>query len=306
MNQKKGMRLEIKEITEQGTFEGLLSPYGNVDNGGDVVMAGAYTKTLKEQGNTRPMLWQHKSDQPIGLLTLEDRADGLWCKGELLMALADAQKAYLLIKAKIVKGLSIGFVSVKDSLQGGVRQLSEVKLYEGSVVTFPMNESALIMSVKATNGEASDFNDELTEIQLSDAMYQMRCALGCALSEALYSGLSKEEIISASEIIMQQFRDAYAAWLPQYIDLMAENAGGMEIWSKRNIETKAGRVISAANRAKLQTAMDTISALLAEEAVEADTSDTKAATLNGQAAPIIDHPAIAAQLKKLTEVTKWN
>jgi len=97
MNQKKGMRFEIKEITAEGTFEGILSPYGNVDGGGDVVLPGAYAKTLKEQGDTRPLLWQHKSDQPIGLITLEDRADGLWCKGELLMALADAQKAYLLI-----------------------------------------------------------------------------------------------------------------------------------------------------------------------------------------------------------------
>src|SRR6185503_21128582 len=108
MKTKLRMRLEIKEISAEGSFEGLLSPYGNVDGGGDVVERGAYVKTLKDQGPTRPMLWQHKTDMPIGELTLEDRSEGLWCKGQLLMALPEAQKAYLLIKARIVKGLSIG------------------------------------------------------------------------------------------------------------------------------------------------------------------------------------------------------
>ena len=131
---KKSMKFEIKEISGEGSFEGLLSPYGNVDLTGDIVEPGAYKKTLQEHGNTVPMLWQHKTDCPIGELTLEDRPDGLWCKGQLLMALPEAQKAYLLIKAKIVKGLSIGYESVKDAIENGVRHLKEIRLYEGSLV----------------------------------------------------------------------------------------------------------------------------------------------------------------------------
>lgn len=159
MKTKQRMRLEIKEISAQGSFEGLLSPYGNIDGGGDVVEKGAYNKTLSDHGNTRPMLWQHKSDVPIGSLTLEDRPDGLWCRGQLLMALPDAQKAYLLIKERIVKGLSIGFESIKDSIEAGVRHLKEIKLYEGSVVTFAMNDMAQIFSVKAREHKAGDPED---------------------------------------------------------------------------------------------------------------------------------------------------
>jgi HK97 family phage prohead protease len=66
--------------------KGLLSPYGNVDATGDVVEPGAYTKTLKDRGNKIPLLWQHRRTLPIGELTLEERPDGLWCKGQLLMA----------------------------------------------------------------------------------------------------------------------------------------------------------------------------------------------------------------------------
>ena len=149
MTTKAQIRCEIKEVSDAGTFEGLLSPYSNIDQGGDVVEPGAYTKTLQEQGVTRPLLWQHKSDAPIGELTLQDRADGLWCVGKLLLDLPDAQKAYTCLKAGIVKGLSIGFESLKDSMVSGVRHLKEIKLYEGSLVTFPMNEMAQVASVKA-------------------------------------------------------------------------------------------------------------------------------------------------------------
>src|SRR5213595_2024540 len=100
MKTKQRMRLEIKDITAEGSFEGLLSPFGIVDGGGDVVESGAYTKSLNDHGNKVPLLWQHKTDVPIGELTLEERLEGLWCKGQLLMTLAEAQKAYLLIKAR--------------------------------------------------------------------------------------------------------------------------------------------------------------------------------------------------------------
>jgi len=277
---KQRMRLEIKEITAEGSFEGILSPYGNVDSGGDVVLKGAYEKTLKEQGNTRPLLWQHKTDTPIGQLTLEDREDGLWAKGQLLMELEEAHKAYLLIKAGIVKGLSIGFVSIRDSIEKGVRQLREIKLYEGSLVTFPMNEMALVTSVKRNGETKEDFNQELSDIQMMDAGYQMRCALWRALDSMIWSGFTKDEIISGSEMVVQQFTDAYMAYLPAFVDMLVTDgylmvgASPMEMMTARaRLETKAGRQISAANMDKLNTARDhmksahdIVSALVDEEA----------------------------------------
>lgn len=241
MKSKLRMRLEIKEISAEGSFEGLLSPYGNVDGGGDVVVQGAYAKTLKDQGPTRPMLWQHKTDMPIGELTLDDRIDGLWCKGQLLMSLPEAQKAYLLIKAKIVKGLSIGFESVKDSIDNGVRNLKEIRLYEGSIVTFPMNESAMITTVKSARQKKGDgdFNDEFMENQLQDAGYQMFSALRSALSNVIYSDLSSAEKITASEVVIQQFSDAYMAYIPSWLDCLAEMYGPMNTMSAgRRLELK--------------------------------------------------------------------
>jgi len=315
MKTKQRMRLEIKEISAEGSFEGLLSPYGGPDQTGDIVERGAYTKTLQEHGNTVPMLWQHKTDTPIGELTLDDRPDGLWCKGQLLMALPDAQKAYLLVKARIVKGLSIGFESVKDAIENGIRHLKEIRLYEGSVVTFPAAEQALITSVKSKGKRETkdDFNEELNEIQLSDAGYQMRNALSQALSSLFWSGLKKDEIVTASETIIQQFSDAYMAYVPAYIDLMAEYYGDLETWAKSRLETKSGRTISAATKTTLTTAhehlksaTDILSALISPEAdcdpdgddtnCDTDTSDEKAAKHKTEPA---DHSAAQTLVEEI-------
>jgi len=326
MKTKLRMKLEIKEISAEGTFEGLLSPYGNVDGGGDVVEPGAYTKTLKDQGNVRPMLWQHKTDVPIGDLTLDDRPDGLWCKGALLMALPEAQKAYLLIKARIVKGLSIGFEAIQDSVQNGVRRLKEIKLYEGSIVTFPMNESALITSIKARKETKGDFNEELAEIQLSDARYQMMGALSCALSSVIWADLNRDEKITAAEATIQQFSDAFMGLLPAYLDMLTQQYGAMETWNQKLIETKSGRKISAANKETLKaahahmdesckaakSAMDAIFPLFDDGAEEEDDEEkskplviTPPPAAGSKPEPVSDHSAFLAAIDKFTKEITW-
>ncbi len=170
----KNFDLQLKSVSDaQGSFEGLLSPFGNIDEGGDVVERSAYSKTLKDQGPTRPLLWQHDTSMPIGELVLEERSEGLWCKGQLLMALPEAQKAYLLIKARIVKGLSIGFESIQDYVENGIRHLKEIRLYEGSIVTFPMNESATIMGVKQSQQRKKQ-DEEAISRRLQDLIDLLR------------------------------------------------------------------------------------------------------------------------------------
>jgi hypothetical protein len=60
-----------------------------------------------------------------------------------------AREAYALIKAGVIKGLSIGFRPVKKQVVEGVRHLKEIDLAEGSIVTFPALPTAQIEAVKA-------------------------------------------------------------------------------------------------------------------------------------------------------------
>lgn len=235
--------MSVKALSEDGSFEGILASYNTVDLGGDKILPGAFTKTMQERGNEIPMLWQHDPHQPIGTLSLSDSATGLMVKGQLLMDLPQAKVAYTLLKAKVIKGLSIGFDTVKDMIDNGVRQLKEVRLWEGSVVTFPMNEACMITAVKKHvpgGAEAKDdFNTELSEIQLQDAGYQMRYALFNALSSFVWaSGLTKEDKVAAAQSTIEQFTTAYMTYFPQYLDWLASVYGDMEMMGKLQMEEK--------------------------------------------------------------------
>lgn len=147
---------EVKEIDDAGVFTGYLSVFGNVDNGGDIVVPGAFAETLKswkQKGAMPPVLWQHRTGEPLGpFLEMREDSHGLWVKGQLLVNdVPRAKEARALMKAKAINGMSIGYVSRDDSVDRltGIRSLKQVDLYEGSVVTFPMNGLATVSAVKS-------------------------------------------------------------------------------------------------------------------------------------------------------------
>ncbi|MBB5329809.1 HK97 family phage prohead protease [Tunturiibacter gelidoferens] len=141
-------QLRIKSIDDQGTFVGLGAVYNNVDLGNDLIEPGAFSRTLSA-GKKFPVLWQHQADNPIGTCTITDVRDGIQVAGILELSDPTARKAFTFMKAGVVKGLSIGYDTVQSSYVGDVRHLTELKLWEISCVTFPMNEMALVTGVKS-------------------------------------------------------------------------------------------------------------------------------------------------------------
>jgi hypothetical protein len=243
MPAKQFASMSVKALAEDGSFEGILASYNTVDLGGDRILPGAFTKTMQERGNSIPMLWQHDPHQPIGTLELSDSPTGLLVKGQLLMDIPQAKTAYALLKNKVIKGLSIGYDTVKDAVENGVRMLKEVRLWEGSCVTFPMNEACMITAIKKNGtGPSStkdDFNTELAEIQLQDAGYQMRYAFFNALGSFVWaSGMSSDDKVAASKDTIDQFSTAYLAYLPQYLDWLATTYG-LEMMGRLEMEEKS-------------------------------------------------------------------
>ncbi len=147
---------ELKSISSAGIFEGYVSVFNNVDLGGDVILPGAFTDSLaawKAKGALPPVLWQHRTGEVVGpFLEMREDSVGLWVKGQLLINdIARAKEAYALLQAKAINGMSIGYVSRDDSYDRltDVRTLKKVDIYEGSIVTFPMNPMASVNSVKS-------------------------------------------------------------------------------------------------------------------------------------------------------------
>jgi uncharacterized protein len=144
--------LEVKADDDARTIEGFASVFNNVDSYSDIVMPGAFTKSLSKR--TPVMLWQHNSDQPIGVWDdFMEQEKGLFIKGTVLPTQL-GNDAYTLAKAKAIKGMSIGYSPIKWEMDDkkGVRKLSEVDLWEVSLVTFPANEKAQITRVKSEDG----------------------------------------------------------------------------------------------------------------------------------------------------------
>ncbi len=145
--------LEIKALSDEGTFEGYASVFGNVDSGGDKIVPGAFVQSLadgRRKGRKVKMLWAHDPSQPIGVWEdLAEDAKGLWGKGRLVLDVPKAREVHTLLKAGAVDGLSIGYRTLQSEPDGNVRLLKEVELWEVSIVTFPMNERSKVSAVKS-------------------------------------------------------------------------------------------------------------------------------------------------------------
>jgi uncharacterized protein len=134
---------------DEGRFSGYAAVFGNVDKGNDVIEPGAFTKSIRE-APTVPILWQHDPDQPLGISTyMVQDGKGLKVEGQLAMEVQRAREVHALMKMGAIKGLSIGYNTIKRTFKGQVRHLQEVALGEFSPVVFPMNDQASIRSVKS-------------------------------------------------------------------------------------------------------------------------------------------------------------
>jgi HK97 family phage prohead protease len=150
--EKKRADFPLARTTEAGIIEGYASVFGVADSGRDIVMAGAFARSLTKRGAAAvKMLWQHNAAEPIGVWTsiIEDK-HGLKVIGQLDLSVRRAQEACSLMRAGAVDGLSIGFRTLRAATdkRSGMRRLYEIDLWEISLVTFPMLTQARVATVK--------------------------------------------------------------------------------------------------------------------------------------------------------------
>lgn len=155
------------KLTEGRVIEGYASLFGLPDQGGDVVLPGAYAKSLeriKARGGSVKLLWQHYPAQPIGIWDeIHEDKRGLYVKGRLLPDVARAREAAALIEAGAIDGLSIGYRTVAAEKNAkGQRLLAELELWEVSLVTFPMLREARV-AAKGESLEAANWR-KLAEV----------------------------------------------------------------------------------------------------------------------------------------------
>ncbi len=172
--------LTLKAAGDDGVIEGYGSVFGVMDAYADIVAAGAFAESLKAHkaaGTMPAMLWQHDSDEPVGVWTeMVEDDKGLLVRGRLAMGTTRGREASELLKMRAINGLSIGFYSRQWSYdtETDVRTLTAVDLWEVSLVTFPANRDARVQSIKSIDDLAT----------LKDCERLLRDAGGFSRSEA--------------------------------------------------------------------------------------------------------------------------
>jgi HK97 family phage prohead protease len=132
-------------------ISGYASLFWTRDLNDDVTAAGAFGASLAKTGaGGVKMLCQHDADRPIGVWdeAFED-GRGLFVRGRILDATPEGRLCAALVRAGAMDGLSIGFKTTKarPDETGRLRVLTELDLWEVSIVTFPMLPGARIDTV---------------------------------------------------------------------------------------------------------------------------------------------------------------
>lgn len=154
---QRAFALEVRAVGDAGEIEGYGSVFGVKDSYDDVILPGAFKASLREhsEAGTMPaLLWQHRADEPIGVWTaMSEDGQGLKVSGRLALDTERGREAHALLKMGALNGLSIGFFAREWTYDRGaeVRTLTQIELWEVSLVTFPANGKARVTGVKSVD-----------------------------------------------------------------------------------------------------------------------------------------------------------
>ena len=123
-------------------FAGYAALFDIADAGRDTIRRGAFARTLAARNTPLPLYWQHRPDQPIGIIEQANED----ARGLRVIARIDrsASRAAQLLAAGQVNGLSFGFRTRTARRMAAGRELLEVELFEVSLVTHPLHPMARV------------------------------------------------------------------------------------------------------------------------------------------------------------------
>lgn len=154
----------VKDVSlSDMTITGYLAHFGSVDYNNDVILKGAFEKTIRERGRELKFLNHHDFKQPHNRFSvLREDDKGLYFEVKMVDGVSYSMDVLKLYAAGVIDEQSIGFYAVKKETKSGVRYLKEVKLGEGSNVTVAMNKNAKFMGFKSLTQD--DCNKQIKNI----------------------------------------------------------------------------------------------------------------------------------------------
>lgn len=218
----------VKDVdTKQGIVTGYFSIFGNVDSDGDIITPGAFKKSVQENGpgSARPRILHLYQHDPWKVIAkphiLEEDSKGLYFESKISQTSigSDVLKLY---EDGVLTEHSIGFQIIKseDDKEQGVTKLTELKLWEGSTVSWGANMEALATGVKALDkeswgllvGKLESMNkalrdgtytdDTMRQLQINfEQLQQMVVSLAAKMEPAEVTPKAEEPKFTTEEII---------------------------------------------------------------------------------------------------------
>lgn len=144
----------------KGVVTGYFSAFNNIDSDGDVIVSGAYKKTVAENGpngkNRIMHLLQHNPLMPLAK-PMELIEDGKGLRFVSKITETSYGKDVIKLYAEgVFNEHSVGFEIVKSDNKAGYREIREIKLWEGSTVTWGANPNTPIESMKSWDKPKSE------------------------------------------------------------------------------------------------------------------------------------------------------
>lgn len=132
-----------------------IAKMGNEDSDKDIILPGAFTKTLKERGPSGSKQIWHLADHQPSLKSAFGKFTEMGIEGDYLFGVSVFkstplwEQAWPMYEAGDITEHSIGFSIPKNGAKSekGIRYISEIKLYEGSSVLWGANSDTPTLNV---------------------------------------------------------------------------------------------------------------------------------------------------------------
>lgn len=259
-----------------GEVVAYASMFGNVDDGNDRMVKGAFKRTLAARDSKIIYLPSHDygahiASIPAVPVSIEEDTKGLRTVSKFLLNTTAGRDSYEVLKAYQDAGrplgLSFTFRIVKsdyvhekiDGKSTQIREIKDVELYEYGHCPLPMNEEARTVSVKAGDVQAKG-NVTTLGSKFTGAMYST--LTGIVASMLSNNSLSAEEAIMCTNAVVDQF-DGMLKSLGDLADREIESNSWWDSWTldPSNLNANAHDLIKALVEAHNETCNDASCAL---------------------------------------------
>jgi HK97 family phage prohead protease len=151
----KNFDLEVKDIDKKSRIvTGYFSTFGNLDSDGDIMMPGAFKRSIQDWGpdgkGRIKHLQNHNTNLPLGKpVVLKEDSMGLYYESKLVET-SFGTDFIKMVEGGLITEHSIGFSTIREQKTASGNEIQDVKLFEGSSLTaWGANEDTPMLGFKS-------------------------------------------------------------------------------------------------------------------------------------------------------------